>query len=60
MERCTWITYTDDRKEILYTREPVIREWVAIVSYPELTKEQIQEIIDAKIERVRELLDKHF
>lgn len=58
--RCTWITYTDWRKEILYKREPVVRELIATVSYPELTKEQVQEIIDAKIERVRELLDKHF
>ena len=31
-----------------------------MVSYPELTKEQIQEIIDAKIERVRAILDKYF
>ena len=60
MERLTGITYTDWRKEILYKRVPVVREWVATVSYPELTKEQVQEIIDANIERVRELLDKHF
>ena len=60
MERLTGITYTDWRKEILYKRVPVVREWVATVSYPELTSEQVQEIIDANIERVRELLDKHF
>ena len=60
MERLTGITYTDWRKEILYKREPVVREWVASVSYPELTSEQVQEIIDAKIERVQQLLAKHF
>ena len=60
MERLTGITYTDWRKEILYKRVPVVREWIATVSYPELTSEQVQEIIDAKIERVKILLDKHF
>lgn len=60
MQRVTWITYTDWRKEILYTREPVVREWIAQVTYPELTQEQVQEIIDAKISRVQELLSKHF
>lgn len=60
MERLTGITYTDWRKEILYTREAPVREWIATVSYPELTSKQVQEIIDAKIERVKILLDKHF
>lgn len=60
MERLTGITYTDWRKEILYKREPVVREWIATVGYPELTSDQVQEIIDAKIERVKALLDKHF
>lgn len=60
MDRCTGITYTDWRKEILYTRQAPVREWVATVSYPELTSEQVQEIIDAKIQRVQELLSKHF
>ena len=60
MERCTWITYVDWKKEILYIREAPVREWIATVSYPELTSEQVQEIIDAKLERVKALLDKHF
>ena len=59
-DRCTGITYVDGKKEILYKRVPVVREWVATVSYPELTSEQVQEIIDAKIERVQQLLAKHF
>lgn len=60
MQRVTWITYTDWRKEILYTREAPVREWIATVSYPELTDEQVKEIIEAKLERVQELLSKHF
>jgi len=60
MERCTWITYVDWKKEILYIREAPVREWIAQVAYPELTSEQVQEIIDAKIECVKALLDKHF
>ena len=60
MQRCTWITYTDWRKEILYTREAPVREWIATVSYPELTDEQVKEIIEAKLEKIQELLSKHF
>jgi len=58
--RCTGITYVDGKKEILYTRQAPVREWIAEVTYPELTSEQVQEIIDAKIKRVQELLSKHF
>lgn len=60
MQRCTWITYVDWKKEILYTREAPVREWIATVSYPELTDEQVKEIIEAKLEKIQELLSKHF
>lgn len=60
MERHTWITHLDGSKTLILWRDPVSSKDVAMVSYPELTDEQVKEIMEAKISRVQDLLSKHF
>ena len=61
MERHTWITHLDGSKTLVLWRDPVSSKVnVAMVSYPELTDEQVKEIMESKIERVQQLLAKHF
>jgi len=59
MVRCTAITYTNWEKEIVFSEVTIPNAekiGVAIISYPELTSEQIEFIKDVTQERVQNLL----
>lgn len=57
--QCTLVTYEDWKKKIIYERDPVIESWVATISYPVLTPQEIQTINEATWDKVQELLSKY-
>lgn len=63
MPEITWITYESWLKEARYGIDPVedaAVNWVATITYKEISSEQLLEIQNTTTDRVQEILSKLF